>query len=63
MCESHSVMSDSLQTHGLYSSRNSPGQNIDLGIKPMALQPPALAGRSFTTEPTLLVKKSMVVLG
>ena len=40
-----------------------PGDLPDLGIKPMALQPPALAGRSFTTEPTLLVKKSMVVLG
>ena len=29
--ESHSVMSDSLQPHGLYSSWNSPGQNTGSG--------------------------------
>ena len=29
--ESHSVMSDSLQPHGLYSPWNSPGQNIGVG--------------------------------
>ena len=29
--ESHSVMSDSLQPHGLYSPRNSPGQNTGVG--------------------------------
>ena len=29
--ESHSVMSDSLGTHGLYSSWNSPGQNTGVG--------------------------------
>ena len=29
--ESHSVMSDSLQTHGLYSPWNSPGQNTGVG--------------------------------
>ena len=29
--ESHSVMSDSLQSHGLYSSWNSPGQNTGVG--------------------------------
>ena len=29
--ESHSVMSDSLQPHGLYSSWNFPGQNIGMG--------------------------------
>ena len=30
--ESHSVVSDSLQPHGLYSSWNSPGQNTGVGI-------------------------------
>ena len=29
--ESHSVMSDSLQSHGLYSPWNSPGQNTGVG--------------------------------
>ena len=29
--ESHSVMSDSLQPHGLYSPWNSPGQNMGVG--------------------------------
>ena len=29
--ESHSVMSHSLQPHGLYSLRNSPGQNTRVG--------------------------------
>ena len=29
--ESHSVMSDSLQHHGLYSPWNSPGQNTGVG--------------------------------
>ena len=29
--ESHSVVSDSLQPHGLYSSWNSPGQNTGVG--------------------------------
>ena len=29
--ERHSVMSDSLQPHGLYSPLNSPGQNIGMG--------------------------------
>ena len=29
--ESHSVVSDSLWTHGLYSSWNSPGQNAKVG--------------------------------
>ena len=29
--ESHSVMSDSLSSHGLYSPRNSPGQNTGAG--------------------------------
>ena len=31
LCESHSVMSDSLQPHGLYSPWNSPGQNTGVG--------------------------------
>ena len=30
-CESHLVMSDSLQPHGLYSPCNSPGQNTEVG--------------------------------
>ena len=30
-CESHSVMSDSLRPHGLYSPWNSPGQNTGVG--------------------------------
>ena len=30
-CESHSVLSDFLQPHGLYSPRNSPGQNTRVG--------------------------------
>ena len=29
--ESHSVVSDPLQPHGLYSPRNSPGQNTGVG--------------------------------
>ena len=33
--ESHSVVSDSLQSHGLYSSWNSPGQNTGVGILPL----------------------------
>ena len=31
MCESHSVMSDSLWTHGLYNPWNSLGQNTGVG--------------------------------
>ena len=31
MCESRSVMSDSLRPHGLYGSWSSPGQNIEVG--------------------------------
>ena len=31
VCESRSVMSDSLQPHGLYSPWNSPGQNTGVG--------------------------------
>ena len=29
--ESHSIVSDSLQVHGIYSPRNSPGQNTGVG--------------------------------
>ena len=35
--ENHSVMSDSLRPHGLYSPRNSPGQNTGMG-SPSLLQ-------------------------
>ena len=59
---SHSVLSDSLQTHGLQSARlfcpwDFPGKNTgvgchfplsDPGIEPTS---PALAGWFFTTEP------------
>ena len=53
--ETHSVMSNSLQAHGLYSSRNSPGQNTRVsslsllqGIFPMqALNPGLLHCRSI----------------
>ena len=31
LCESHSVMSDSLPPHALYSQWNSPGQNTGVG--------------------------------
>ena len=31
--ESRSVMSDSLRSHGLYSARNSPGQNTGVGSR------------------------------
>ena len=31
LSESHSVVSDSLRPHGLYSPRNSPGQNTGMG--------------------------------
>ena len=31
--ESHSIMSDSLQSHGLYSPWNSPGQNTGVGSR------------------------------
>ena len=33
MSESHSVMFNSLRPHGLYSPRNSPGQNIGVGSR------------------------------
>ena len=61
MCESHSVMSNSLQPHGLYSPWNSPGQNNGVdslsllqgslsnpGIKPRS---PAVQADSLPAEP------------
>ena len=59
--ESHSVMSDSLQPHRLYSPWNSPGKNTGVGslsflqgnlpnpgVEPMS---PTLQGNSLPTEP------------
>ena len=42
--ESHSVVSDPLQPHGLYSPRNSPGQNTGVGSL-------SLLQRIFPTNP------------
>ena len=65
--ESRSVMYDSLQPHGLYSSWNSPGQNTGMGslsfsrdlpnsgIKPMS---PTLQPDSLPTEPQGKPKKT-----
>ena len=36
VCESHSVMSDSLRPHGLYSPWNSPGQNTRVVVFPFS---------------------------
>ena len=56
--ESRSVVSDSLQPHGLYSPQNSPGQNIGVGnlsllqrIFPIwdRTQVSHIAGRFFTS--------------
>ena len=54
--ESHSVMSDSLQPHVLYSPWNSPGQNTGVGscsllqgIFPTQISP--IAGEFFTADP------------
>ena len=58
--ESHSVMSDSLQPRGLYSSWNSPGQNTGMGPFPSpgessqpGIEPrsPALQAHSLPAEP------------
>ena len=59
--ESHSVMSDSLWPHGLYSPRNSPGQNTgvvsqfpslgDLPNSGIELRSPILQTDSFQAEP------------
>ena len=58
--ESHSVVSSSLRPHGLYSTWNSPGQNIGVGchffLQGIFLTPgtgltcPALPDRFFATE-------------
>ena len=60
--QSHSVMSDSLWPHGLYSPRNSPGQNTGVGIAfPFSrgssqpkdwTQVSLIAGRFFTSWAT-----------
>ena len=60
-CESLSVVSNSLQPHGIYSLWNSPGQNTGMG-KPFpsprdlpnpGIEPrsPALQADTFTAEP------------
>ena len=56
--ESHSVVSDSLQPHELYSPWNSPGQNTGLGIHsllkrifPIEPRSPALQADSLPAEP------------
>ena len=53
--ESHSVVSNSLQPHGLYSPLNSPGQNTGMGnlsllqgSSQLRDQTQAMAGRFFT---------------
>ena len=45
--ESRSVMSDSLQLHGLYSPWNSPGQNTAVGQKEALVIKCSLAGMSW----------------
>ena len=59
--ESHSVMSDSLRPHGLYSPWNSPGQNTGMGSLSLlqgnlpnpGVEPrsPALQANSLPAEP------------
>ena len=58
--EHHSVVSDSLQSHGLYSPWNSPGQNTGVGSFPspgdlpnpgIEPRPPALQVDSLRAEP------------
>ena len=44
--ERHSVVSDSLQPHGLYSPWNSPGQNTGVGSSPGDLPNPRIEPRS-----------------
>ena len=58
--ESHSVISDSLRPHGLYSPWNSPGQNTGVGItqynitipflSPGDLPNPGMEPRSLTLQ-------------
>ena len=60
-CESHSVVSDSLRPHGLYSPWNSPGQNTGVGTHSLSpgdipnpgIEPrsPALQADALTSEP------------
>ena len=70
--ESHSVVSDSLQPHGLYSLWNSPGQNTGMGslslapgdlpnpgIKP---RPLALQADSLPAEPHLCRSRKRLTL-
>ena len=48
-CESHSVVSDSLRPHGLYSPWNSPGQNTGVGthsLSPGDIPNPGIEPRS-----------------
>ena len=63
--ESHSVVSDSLRPHGLYSPWNSPSRNTGVGSLSLLqgnLPNPgiklALAGRFFTTAPAEKPPKS-----
>ena len=58
--ENHSVVSDSLQPHGLYSMWNSPGQNIQVGAFPFyrgysqprnRTRSPAVQADSLLAEP------------
>ena len=60
LSESHSVMSYSLQPHGLYSSWNSPGQNTGVGSSSLSggssqsrnqTQVSGIAGKFFSAEP------------
>ena len=52
--ESHSVMSDSLQPHGIYSPWNSPGQNTGVDslslLEPGDLPNPGIEPRSPTLQ-------------
>ena len=55
--ESHSVMSDSLQPHGLYIPWNSPGQNTGVGSlcpSPGDLPNPGVEPRSLTLQADFL---------
>ena len=54
--ESHSIMSDSLKPHGLYSPWNSPGQNTGVGSLSLLqgifpTQVSCIVGGFFTAEP------------
>ena len=54
--ESHSVVSDSLKPHGLYSPWNSPGQNTGVGSLSLLqgifpTQVSCIVGGFFTAEP------------